>query len=345
MSDKEFINMMLKIMDKKEKNISPLDRVLYGAGQLSYKKYRKFFICKIIRKKIRDTRELAKHIYSEMVKPNNKKNIHDQEFVEYINRRIILYMYNKEEREKKIYNKYKDIYKQYEEHQKDKKNIPQAYRRFFKKFSIFDCIKINENIANFIFLSYHSLAKGFSGNKFESIVTFEYDKYTINDLMKFYCRLNNFIIENKEKNNYMKIAYENLENIFYGYRFKLIINDLKNIMESEEKKDIIISLMRIKDINLSIKLIEEFLKNINDVKKLKNIFNDYTKYYYLYNIIDDIVIIVFDIIKEIKIIEMQEYNECDCYILNNISYNEICPSADKLYKKVIDELDELDWEE
>lgn len=288
---------------------------------------------------IDNIKKLSQFIYDRVVSIGYRglTDEHEDYFIKYISRRFIILKNNYEKKDKK--KNYQDIYAEYDISTLDKKALRQDYTRFKKKKGIFNYLIINENIYNFLYLSYDSKAKKFQGEKFHSIVDFKYEDYKINNLMKFYDKLNEFI-NSKKDNKYILIAYEELENIFYGFRFKIIMNDLKNIVKSPEKLKVIISLMRIKDVELSYKLIMDFLKN-----KDRNIeyFNKYSHYWEIYKDLEEVVETSIEKKENKKMDDNDQYDNYYESILYNMKYStENTIYVDELYKIMIEKIDELE---
>lgn len=328
---------------RKEPKSNPLAlQIMYITEQISVDKYYKLMIEKFYKEEfinIDNTKKLSQFIYNHIVKIGGRRltDEHEDYFIKYINRRLILLKNYYEQKDKK--KEYKDIYDEYDILTLDQKDLRQNYTRFKKKWGIFEYLIINENFYNFLYLSYDSKVKKFQGENFNKIVTFKYEYYEINNLMKFYDKLNEFI-NSKEDNKHILIAYEELENIFYGFRFKIIMNDLKNIVESQEKKDIIISLMRIKDIELSYKLIMKFLENKD---RNINYFSKYSDYFKIYRDLEKVIEISIEKKENKKMDDSYIYDNYYKDILYDMKYStENTIYVDELYKNMIEEIDELE---
>ncbi|MBN1057081.1 hypothetical protein [Clostridium botulinum] len=342
MDNNRTIEFLVELLNEKPKMTALNLQNQYIAKQISVERYYKLMIKEFYKEKfinIDNIKELSKFIYHYIVKMGymGLTDEHKDCFIQYINRRFIILKNHYEQKCKK--KKYKDIYDEYDILKLDKKALRQDYTRFKKKLDIFEYLIINENIYNFLYLSYDSKARKFQGENLDSIVRFKYEYYKINNLMKFYDKLNDFI-NSKKDNKYILIAYEELENIFYGCRFKIIMNDLNDIVKSKEKLKVIISLMRIKDVELSCKLIIDFLEN-----KDENIeyFNKYSNYYKIYDDLEHVINISIQQKQNNKIEYNDKYDNYYESIIYKMNYNiENIVYVDKLYKDMIEEIDELE---
>lgn len=186
-----------------------------------------------------------------------------------------------------------------EEYQRDSGYYTRKYREFIKneKNKHFKLLTICPDIIYFLVMHNYPTnteEKTFINKQFLNIIkdqmTLKHSEYLFDDLVRFYDKIDE-IVELNEYDNLIDAGYSIFEQIFKGYRTKLIFSKINEKSRKLDKKAILtLSLvLQMKDIELSEKYIHRILnKNSN----LERTFTQVLVYNLVYAIIDDIIDII-----------------------------------------------------
>lgn len=205
-----------------------------------------------------------------------------------------------------------------EEYAQDSDYYTRKYREFiaYKKNEQFKLLTICPDIMYFIVMYNYPLntdEKNFIDERFLHIIkdqtALKESKYLFEDLLEFYDRVDD-IAELNEHNNLFDVGYSIFEQIFRGYRTKLILSKMnRGNRELDTKVKLTLSLvLQMRDIELSEKYINRIL---NKSSNLERTFKQALIYNLVYAIIDGIIEIM---IKDHYINCKGYYNSSNIYI-------------------------------